>query len=171
MAGYGSIYRADLFANQVILVTGGATGIGKCVAVELATLGATVVIASRKEEHLKSTQEMLRRHNLVVDYVVMDIRNEDQVEQAIESVLKRHGKLDGLVNGAGGQFLSAAEDISTKGWQSVIGLNLNGTWNVTRKAYDLYMRDHGGVIVNIIADMWYGHSPLKPPNPQGLIPN
>jgi citronellol/citronellal dehydrogenase len=151
---YKSIFSANLFHDQVILVTGGATGIGKCAALELATLGATVTIASRKEETLKKTQEEFRALGFSIDYVVADIKADEQVERMVQSVLRRHGRIDGVVNSAGGQFYSMAEDISNKGWNAVVNLNLNGTWNVCKKVFDLHMREHGGSIVNIVADMW-----------------
>lgn len=82
----------------------------------------------------------------------MDIRDEKQVYSGVQKIISQYGKLTHLCNNAGGQFLSSAAQISPRGWRSVIDLNLNGTWNVTRAVYDLWMGNHGGSIVNVILD-------------------
>ncbi len=153
---YDSIFSSDLFSGQVALVTGGGTGIGRAIAHELASLGATVVVAARRSEQLSTTVGEITASGGRSTAVPLDIRDVDAVEAAVAQVLSRHGRLDLLVNNAGGQFPSPAEDISSNGWRSVVDLNLNGTFLVTRAAFNAWMGEHGGSVVSIIAEMWNG---------------
>lgn len=144
------IFRDDLFAGQVCLVTGGGTGIGVATARELGRLGATVVIASRKEANIRPAAEGLSKElGREVFGEICDIRDRDAVAAMVRGVVERHGRLDLLVNNGGGQFFSPAETISPKGWDAVIATNLTGAWNVTRAAADAWMLDHGGCVVNV----------------------
>ncbi len=153
---FDSIYRPGLLDGQVVLVTGGGTGIGRCSAHEVAALGATAVVAGRREEPLRATVAEIAEAGGQADWCPLDIRDEAAVEAAVGGVVERHGRLDGLVNNAGGQFPAPAEAISPNGWRSVIDLNLNGTFLVTRAAFRAWMGEHGGAIVSIAADMWNG---------------
>jgi citronellol/citronellal dehydrogenase len=139
-----------LFAGKVCLVTGGGTGIGAVVAQELGSLGADVVIASRKSEHILPAAEGLSKltGREVVGETV-DIRDRDSVTALVERVMERFGRIDVLVNNGGGQFLSPAEGITPGGWDAVVQTNLTGTWNMTRAVADAWMLAHGGRIVNI----------------------
>lgn len=144
------IFRDDLFAGQVALVTGGGTGIGAATARELGKLGATVVIASRKEAHIRPAAEGLSKElGRPVHGEIADIRDREGLEGLVQRILERHGRIDVLVNNGGGQFLSPAEAIRPNGWDAVIATNLTGTWNLTRAVADAYMLEHGGAIVNI----------------------
>lgn len=154
---YQSIYRSDLFTGQVVLVTGGGTGLGRCTAHELASLGATVVIAGRREDVLEQTANEILSEGGACDCVPMNIRDEASVEQGIATIIERHSRLDGLFNNAGGQFPAPAEAISANGWRSVIDLNLNGTYLVTQAAFRAFMKDNGGAVVNMLADIWNGY--------------
>ena len=153
---YASVFRPGLFENHVALVTGGGSGIGRATAHELAALGATVVIAGRREEKLVEVVGEIAAAGGVADHVAVDIRDDDGVEAMVATILQRHGRLDLLVNNAGGQFPSPAEQISPKGWRTVVELNLTGTWMVTRTAFNAWMGEHGGAVVSVIADMWNG---------------
>lgn len=155
-ARYASVFRPGLFTDQVVLVTGGGSGIGRAIAHELAALGALPVVAGRREEPLQAVCAEIAEAGGRADHVVLDIRHEDRVEEVVGEVVARHGRLDGLVNNAGGQFPSPAEQISPKGWRTVIDLNLTGTFLVTRAAFNAWMGDHGGAVVTVIADMWNG---------------
>lgn len=153
---FDSIFRSDLFAGRVALVTGGGSGIGRCIAHELAALGAKVVIAARKEERLLEVAREIREDGGDCDHVVINIRDGEAVEAGVAQVVERHGRLDLLVNNSGGQFVSPAASISDRGWHAVIETNLTGTFNMCKAAFNKYMDGHGGAIVNIVADMWRG---------------
>ena len=155
MAPCRSVFRSDLFAGKVALVTGGGTGIGLVIATELAHGGATVVIASLDEascsQAASAINEGLPANCLgkAAPGPSTSIRTEDEVQELVAHVLEAHGSLDLLVNNAGGQFVCGAEEMSTGGFMAVVETNLKGTFMVCREAYTQYMRDHGGAIVNI----------------------
>ena len=155
---YRSIYRAGLFAGQTVIVTGGGSGIGRCTAHELASLGAAVALVGRKIEKLQAVQAEIEATvpGAKVSIHSCDIRDEAGVKQTITDVLAAHGRIDGLVNNAGGQYPQPVRDISLKGWDAVVRSNLHGGFLVSREAYTQWMEAHGGAIVNIIADMWMG---------------
>ncbi|XP_064142772.1 peroxisomal trans-2-enoyl-CoA reductase [Loxodonta africana] len=144
-----------ILRDQVAIVSGGGTGIGKAIAAELLHLGCNVVIASRKFHVLKSAAEELKAslpptsQNQVTP-IQCNIRKEEEVNNLIKSTLDLHGKINFLVNNGGGQFLSFAEHISAKGWHAVIETNLTGTFYMCKAAYNFWMKKHGGSIVNII---------------------
>lgn len=153
---YQSIYRADLFRDHVALVTGGGSGIGRCISHELAALGATVVLAGRTEAKLQEVEAEIVQDGGRATHLVCDIRQEEQVEACVKGVLQTHGRLDLLVNNGGGQFLAPAESISLRGWKAVVDTNLTGTFMMCKAAFNHYMQDHGGAVVNIVADMFRG---------------
>jgi citronellol/citronellal dehydrogenase len=153
---YQSIFNPSAFAGKVVIVTGGGSGIGRCTAHELASLGAQVVITGRKQEKLDSVVAEITEDAGKVISLVCDIRNEEQVKQTIAAVITQFGRLDGLVNNAGGQFPSPLEMISANGFESVVRNNLQGTFLMMREAYNQWMNKHGGSIVNMTADMWGG---------------
>lgn len=151
-----SIFRPGLFTGKTAVVSGGGTGIGRAIARELASLGATVVICSRAAEHLEPTRAEIEMAGGRAIALTCNIRDTDAVEAFWDSAIERAGPVDALVNNAGGQFLSPAESISPKGWHAVIETNLTGAFNMSRAAYLHGMRERGGAIINIVADMWRG---------------
>lgn len=151
---YHSIFRPDAFQDKVIIVTGGGSGIGRCTAHELAALGAQVIITGRKIEKLQHVSQEIIEDGGKVYFIVCDNREEQQVKEMIAEVLEKFGKLDGLVNNAGGQFPSSLESISANGFDAVIRNNLHATFYLMREAYNQWMAKHGGSIVNMTADMW-----------------
>jgi citronellol/citronellal dehydrogenase len=153
---YRSIYRPDLFEGQTVIVTGGGSGIGRCTAHELASLGATVAIVGRKAEKLEQVRAEIEAAGGRASCHVCDIREEPVVRQMIAEVIAQHGGIHGLVNNAGGQYPSPAKNLTTKGWEAVIRNNLTGGFIVSREAYTQWMEAHGGSIVNIVADLWGG---------------
>lgn len=150
-----SIFRPNLFKGKVAIVTGGATGIGKAIAEELLYLGCSVTIASRNEDNLKNAVRDFQERLLPEEekdratFVPCNVRKEEQVKTLIKQTLDKHGRLDFLVNNGGGQFVSSAESISLKGWNAVVETNLTGTFLMCREAYQQWMEQHGGAIVNI----------------------
>jgi citronellol/citronellal dehydrogenase len=153
---FDSIFRPGLFDGRVILVTGGGTGIGRCIAHELASLGATVVVAGRRPEPLERVVAEIGESGARAFASALNIRDQEAVDAAIASIVDTHGGLHGVVNNAGGQFPIPAGDLKPKGWNAVVDTNLNGTWWVTQAAYQRAFREHGGAIVNIVADVWMG---------------
>ncbi|CAG2159229.1 SDR family oxidoreductase [Cupriavidus numazuensis] len=157
---YRSVFHRELFAGRTVLVTGGGSGIGRCTAHELASLGASLALAGRKIEKLEQVRAEIDAAEpgaaQRISLHVCDIRDEEQVRQTIINVLAVHGRIDGLFNNAGGQFPSPLRDISLKGWEAVVRNNLTGGFLVARECYTQWMEANGGAIVNIIADMWNG---------------
>lgn len=153
---YDSIFRPGLFAGQVFLVTGGGSGIGRCIAHELASLGATPVVAGRREEPLLQVVEEIAKAGGRADHAILNIRDQEAVDAEVAGLVEKHGRLDGVVNNAGGQFAVQAGELKPKGWLAVVDTNLNGTWWVSQAAYHHALREHGGAIVNIVADVWVG---------------
>lgn len=142
-------WRADLFKDQVVMVSGAGRGIGKAIAVQFARLGAKLAIAGRKAETLEATAALLR-DRLGTDVLAhpMTIRDPDQVQAFFDATFSRFGRLDTLVNNAGGQFPQAAIDFSTKGWNAVIETNLTGTWYMMQAAAQRWrdQREKGSII-------------------------
>ena len=163
---YRSVFRAALFAGQVVVVTGSGSGIGRCVAHELASLGATVALVGRNQDKLVAVQAELQQAGVSEDRVSRhgaDIRDEAAVKALVAEVLARHGRIDALVNNAGGQYIAPLASIGAKGWQAVLDTNLTGGFLMARECFVQYMAEHGGSIVNMVADMWgsmpgMGHS-------------
>ena len=155
---YRSIYRAGLFAGQTVIVTGGGSGIGRCIAHELASLGAALALVGRKVEKLEAVKAEIAAATPAAHVTIhsCDIRDEPGVKQMVADVLAAHGRIDGLVNNAGGQYPQPVRDITLKGWDAVVRNNLHGGFLVSREAYTQWMEGQGGSIVNIIADMWMG---------------
>ena len=153
---YASVFTPGLFDGKTIIVTGGGSGIGRCTAHELASLGANVVIVGRTEEKLQSVAAEIREDGGEVYVQAGDIRDEDAVIQVIENTLKNYGAIHGLVNNAGGQFRTAMESISTKGFEAVVRNNLTGGFIFMREVYKRWMKANGGSVVNMIADIWHG---------------
>jgi citronellol/citronellal dehydrogenase len=156
MASYRSVFAADLYAGKTMLVTGGGSGIGRCTAHELAALGAAVAIVGRKADKLTAVQQEIEATGGRCSTHVCDIREEETVRATVAEVLARHGRIDGLVNNAGGQFPAPLAEISAKGWDTVVRNNLTGGFLMARECYTQWMAAHGGAVVNIIADMWGG---------------
>ncbi|WP_255212666.1 SDR family oxidoreductase, partial [Burkholderia pseudomallei] len=155
--GYRSQLRAGSFEGKVALVTGGGSGIGRCCAHELASLGAHVALLGRNADKLANVAAEIHADGGRADALACDIRDEDGVRHAIAQIVERHGRVDLLVNNAGGQFPAPLEQISAKGWQAVLNTNLLGGFLVARECYVQSMKPRkSGAIVNIIADMWHG---------------
>jgi citronellol/citronellal dehydrogenase len=154
-ASYRSVFRPDLFAGQRFWVTGGGSGIGRCVAHELSSLGAEIVLSGRKVEKLQTVAAEILEDGGKVSYYAFDIRDEDAVKANVAEALKA-GAITGLVNNAGGQFPSPLAHISKKGFDAVVANNLTGGFLMMRELFNQCMQQHGGAIVNMTADFRNG---------------
>jgi peroxisomal 2,4-dienoyl-CoA reductase len=144
-------FREDLLEGRVALVTGGGTGIGKEIARALGRHGARLCIASRKEDVLRATAAELTAEGFDCMWHAADIREPDQVERVIAAILERHERLDVVVNNAAGNFPAPITGISYNGFKSVVDIDLRGTYNVSKAAFEASLKQHGGHIVNISA--------------------
>lgn len=150
------MFQADLFKGKTALVTGGGSGIGYEIARQLLQYGAEVYICSRKAERVERAAQTLAEWGKV-HALAIDIREPAQVEQLADFIVERSGKLDFLINNAGGQFTSPAVDISVKGWLAVIQTNLNGTWFVTQTmAKRFFFQQTESAVVNIVLNNYRG---------------
>ena len=158
LASQPTVYRDGLLDGKVVLVSGGGTGIGKAIAFLAARLGADVVICGRTESKLEEARAAIAEGTGREPVIsAMSIREPEAVEQLLDMVHERFGRLDTLVNNAGGQFPQDAIDFSRKGWSAVIDLNLNGTWWMMQEAARRWReKGAGGNIVNIVAHVERG---------------
>jgi citronellol/citronellal dehydrogenase len=149
------VFRDGLLDGQVAIVTGGGSGLGRTTALELAGLGAQVVVCGRRPDPLDETVALGDAGRVTAS--VCDIREEDQVDALVNETLERHGRIDLLVNNAGGQFLSAAEDITPKGFRTVMKLNVEGTWLMTHAvATKAMIPGGGGKVVSVTLSPHHG---------------
>jgi citronellol/citronellal dehydrogenase len=154
--GYRSVFAPGLFAGQTVWVTGGGSGIGRCVAHELASLGAHVVISGRSIDKLQRVQAEIVEDGGRCLHRAFDIRDEEAVKAQVASVVADVGPIHGLVNNAGGQFPAPMANISKKGFDAVVANNLTGAFLMMREVFNQSMREHGGAIVNMTADFRNG---------------
>jgi citronellol/citronellal dehydrogenase len=149
------VFRPGLLDGTVAIVSGGGSGIGRVTALELAGLGARVVVCGRRREPLEETAALDAAGRIEAE--ACDIREDDQVDRFVDGVLERHGRIDVLVNNAGGQFLAPAESITPKGFRTVIRLNVEGTWLMTHAVATKAMIPAGaGKVVSITLSPHHG---------------
>jgi citronellol/citronellal dehydrogenase len=160
--GQSQIFAAGLLGGRAALVTGGGTGLGKATALELARCGANVTIVGRRAEVLEQAAAEiaeLATGDLAgeVDWASGDIREREDAERFVRAVLEHRGRLDLLVNNAGGQFFSPAEMIAAKGWRAVWRLNVEGMLNMSETAFELALEPAGaGTVVNVTLSPHHG---------------
>jgi citronellol/citronellal dehydrogenase len=158
----GSRVRSEIFApglleGKVALITGGGTGLGRGTALELARCGASVLVVGRREELLRRTVEEIDAEGGSAEWVTGDVRSPEEAARLMRAALDRRGRLDVLVNNAGGQYFTPAEAIAAKGWRAVWRLNVDGTLYMAHAAYELAMGPAGGgTIVNVTLSPHHG---------------
>jgi peroxisomal 2,4-dienoyl-CoA reductase len=151
-----SIFRDDLLDGQVALITGGGTGIGFGIAELLSALGAHVVLASRKLDHLEPAAERLRAAGGKASVAAVDVRDPERVREMVEGVRTAHGRIDVLVNNAAGNFYAPSESLTPNAWRSVVEIDLFGTFYCSQAVFPV-MREQadGGRIVNVSMTLHY----------------
>jgi NAD(P)-dependent dehydrogenase (short-subunit alcohol dehydrogenase family) len=151
LAALPTVYRDDLFKDQVVLVSGGAGGIGMATAVLFGRLGATIVSCGRDEAKMAAFEEDMASLDIPCFTQALTIRDADLVGGLMAAVWERFGRLDVLINNAGGQFAAPAMDISPNGWRTVVDTNLTGSWLMMQAAARQW-RDHKqpGCIINMV---------------------
>jgi peroxisomal 2,4-dienoyl-CoA reductase len=154
------IFVDDILKGRVALITGGGTGITGGVARALAEAGASVALVSRKLEHLQPAADTINQNGGKAVALVADVRKVEEVERAIAATVEHFGKIDIIVNGAAGNFLCNAEDLSPNGFGTVVDIDLKGTFNVSRAAF-AQLKQHQGQILNISATLHYLGTPMQ----------
>jgi citronellol/citronellal dehydrogenase len=157
LAVHRTVFAPDALKDMVVVLSGGAGGIGRAIAWLFARLGAHVVLVGRNQERLNALVANLAGRKLKASAYAADIKDPDAVKALFDAVWKTHGRVDGLINSAGGQFPQPAIDFSVKGWNAVINTNLNGTWYMMQAAAQ-HWRDnkYPGSIVNIVVVTTHG---------------
>jgi citronellol/citronellal dehydrogenase len=153
---FRSPLRSDANAGRVALVTGGGTGIGRATALEFARTGASVVVCGRRAEPLEGTRAAAAEHDRECLAITGDVREPDHVDRVVAAALERFGRVDVLVNTAGGQFSAPAEEIGDSGWRAVERVTVDAVWSVTRAVATRSMIPGGGGLV-----VFVGFSPLR----------
>src|SRR5690554_2591360 len=157
---YDSVFKPDLFAGQTVMVTGGGSGIGRCTAHELASLGAHVVLVGRKPEKLEKTAGEIIEDGGSASFQVCDIRDEEAVKAMVRAVVEEHGRIHHLVNNAGGQLPGPLVGINQKGFEAVVRTTGVGGSLVAKEVFLQSLAKHGGSIANALAYEW-GHAGVR----------
>ncbi len=155
-----SVFRPGLFDGQVALVTGGGSGIGRGIADVLASLGAHVVLASRKRERVEAAAAEIVAAGGKASAVAVDVRNAELVRTVVGEVAAAHGRIDLLVNNAAGNFYAPSETLTENAWKSVIEIDLYGTFFCSQAVLPVMKAQGGGSIVNISMTLHYRGWPL-----------
>lgn len=157
-----SIFQQDIFKGKVAFVTGGGSGICYGITQELMAHGADAAILGRKADRLsKAAQELSTKTGQRCLATPGDVREPEKVEAALQATLDEFGRIDIVVNGAAGNFLAPAAALSYNGFKTVMAIDTLGTYNVSKAAFDKYLKKNGGHILNISATLHYGATPLQ----------
>jgi len=155
-----SIFADGILKGHVAFVTGGGTGITGGVARALAEAGAAVALVSRNLDHLRPAADAINESGGKAIAVVADVRQPEAVEAAVGATVEKLGKIDIVINGAAGNFLCKAEELSPNGFGTVVDIDLKGTFNVCRAAF-AQLKEHRGQILNISATLHYLGTPMQ----------
>ena len=162
MANPLDVFRDGVLAGRVALITGGGTGICRGIATAYARLGADVCLVSRKQDVLDATADAIAAETgRAALAVAADVRDAASIQHAVQATLERFGKLDTVVNGAAGNFLAPAAALSPNGFRTVVDIDLNGTFNTARAAFEALSRSGDAMILNISATLHYHGTPLQ----------
>jgi peroxisomal 2,4-dienoyl-CoA reductase len=157
-----SVFRPDILTDHVAVITGGGTGICKGIARAYLAHGARVCITSRKQEVLDATvAELGAETNGSIIGLAADVREPEQIQQVVDRARNEFGKIDTLVNGAAGNFLSPAAQLSPKGFRTVVEIDLLGSFNASKAAFEALCEAGDGLILNITATLQLHGTPLQ----------
>ena len=157
------MFKENLLKEKTIIVTGGGTGLGKSMAARFGELGANLVIASRREQVIQDAADELRKTGADVLGIPCDVRDPANVKEMVDAAKKQFGKIDVLLNNAAGNFISPTENLSAKGFKTVVDIVLNGTFNCTHAVGKEMIADGGGSILNIVTTYaWTGSGYVVP---------
>ncbi len=157
-----SVFRDDILEGKVAFITGGGSGICFGIAKALLAHGARAAIVGRKADRLETAREALATATGGSCIAApADVRDPAAVAAAIAKTIEAFGRIDIVVNGAAGNFLAPAATLSPNGFRTVMDIDANGTFNVSRAAFDAWLRDHGGSIINVSATLHYAATPLQ----------
>jgi len=156
----GQVFNSDILHGKVAFITGGATGITGGVARAFAEHAAKLAITSRKEENLIAKKQFIEENGGECLAVAADVREYSALETAIQKTLDHYGRIDIVVNGAAGNFLCAANELSPNGFGTVVDIDTKGTFNVCRAAFEA-LKESRGQIINISATLHYLATPMQ----------
>ncbi|MBE7515722.1 MAG: SDR family oxidoreductase [Chloracidobacterium sp.] len=154
------VFCKDILQGKIAFVTGGGTGITGGVARAFAEHGAKLTIISRKEDNLIAQKQFIEENGGECLAIAADVRDSAAIEEAIRRTLDHYGRLDIVVNGAAGNFLCAANELSPNGFGTVIDIDTKGTFNTCRAAFEA-LRSSRGQIINISATLHYLATPMQ----------
>jgi peroxisomal 2,4-dienoyl-CoA reductase len=157
-----SVFRADILSGKVAFVTGGGSGICQGITRTLMEHGASAAIAGRKVDRLQAAaQAMEASTGKACLATPCDVRDPAAVKAALDATLARFGRIDIVINGAAGNFLAPAAQLSPNGFKTVMDIDAAGTFNVSRAAFDAWLGEHGGTILNISATLHHSATPMQ----------
>jgi NAD(P)-dependent dehydrogenase (short-subunit alcohol dehydrogenase family) len=136
-------------SGQTAIVTGGGTGIGQAIAIELARAGVKLTICSRNMDHLEATKSKIKNLNRNCLNLITDVRYPEQVNTMVNQTLKEYGRIDILVNNAGANFFVPPEKMSANAWNTIIAINLTGTFQCCKAVFETMLKQKGGKIINV----------------------
>ena len=154
------VFANDILQGKVAFITGGGTGITGGVARAFAEHGAKLAIVSRKIENLEAMKKLVEDGGGECLTVAVDVRDFEEVEKAIAATVEHYGRIDIVVNGAAGNFLCAADQLSPNGFGTVVDIDTKGTFNVCRASFEA-LKHSKGQILNISATLHYLATPMQ----------
>eukprot|EP00510_Aplanochytrium_minuta_P002247 CAMPEP_0184012386 /NCGR_PEP_ID=MMETSP0954-20121128/4377_1 /TAXON_ID=627963 /ORGANISM="Aplanochytrium sp, Strain PBS07" /LENGTH=290 /DNA_ID=CAMNT_0026292355 /DNA_START=27 /DNA_END=899 /DNA_ORIENTATION=+ len=156
-----SVFKKDVMKGKVVLVTGGGTGIGFGICTTFGRHGAKIAMGGRRSEVLEEACEKLSREGIDAIGIPMDVRDPSSCENIVTKTVEKFGRIDILVNNAAGNFMVAAESLSSNGFKTVMDIDLHGSFNMSKAVLPVFKQAEQGVIINISATLHYRATPFQ----------